>query len=113
MVTLPPWVILLCDLSGHMTSLSISKDLPAWSETILERQLVALERAAAIRANSAHGSEGVSTEAALVSRLPPPLELLEHPVIVIKINATPNTAAKKQRFIVALLGGRDCGLLRA
>src|SRR5579859_3239133 len=102
MVTWPPWVILLCILSGHMTSLSISKARPPWFDTILERQLVALDRAAVISANSAHGSDGVSTEAALVSRLPP-LELLEHPVIVININATLNTAAKKQRFIFALL----------
>src|SRR5579859_1976614 len=102
MDTLPPWVILVCILSGHMTSLSISIDCPPRSVTILERQLVALERAAVISANSVHGSDGVSTEAALVSRLPP-LELLEHPVMVININATLNTAAKKQRFIFALL----------
>src|SRR5437773_5892677 len=94
MATAPPFTILVCCLSGHITSLSTSISCPCWFITILERQLVALARAAVMSANSVQGLEGVSTDSALLSRPPPLSELLEQPVI---INAVLSTIAAKQR----------------
>src|SRR5260370_37337240 len=98
MATAPPFTILVCCLSGHITSLSTSISCPGWFITILERQLVALARAAPMSANSVQGSEGVSADSALLSRPPLLSEFLEQPAI---INALLSATAAKQRLIFA------------